>query len=199
MGRRNYYENKKEFQTLEGKSPEESKEAILLHEIQHILQSAHYRSSGTSRTFAEVQANARIDALRDREKFGAIILSESRELQFYLTLSNSELCNLFYLNNPGEREARKTVRRWLLKKGIRYVDPLTTDYGIEVVDDLSSGGGGVLGKPYYLLTCDEVISERGRLEAIGAKNFTFEESYRMRDLARYSVAKFGVLLSKLEK
>lgn len=50
--------------------------------------------------------------------------------------------------------------------------------------------------PYYMLTKDEVIYERDRLEAKSPLSGKDEE--RMKDLCRYSVVKFNTLLSKLK-
>ena len=167
-----YEEHGREQFELRGKDAYRNKEAILLHETQHYIQA---RAGRLGPGYDELRKQ-----VVQEWGFGAGIGETDERVV-------AEAFKRYYWH-AGEQEARITVYLWLLSKGINI-------YGGE----LSGGGISAIEKPYYLLTREEVISERDRLEAIGAENFTFEESYRMRDLARYSVAKFGVLLSKLEK
>lgn len=106
-----YYEkNGKELHTIESKEPENSREAILLHELQHVLQACHNRSSGTETTKGISKANARMDALRHLELSKKITKMEKAEYIFYKSLKKNLLYDFFYYDDEGEREARLVVQ-----------------------------------------------------------------------------------------
>lgn len=139
-----YAEHYKEFKTIDSNEPDLARESILLHELQHILQAVHNRPSGTSYARASKKANARVATLRANEKAKRITIEEQRYLAFYDSLDKEALNSYFYYNDDGELEARKVVRKWLKMKGIRYVDPLTEEFGIPIYDDEEfENGGGV--------------------------------------------------------
>lgn len=119
-----YKQYGKEFSTLESKTPEDSRQAILLHELQHILQASYNRPCGISRKEANRKADARMDALRNRKKIKILTEKEEQEFSILNTLTKDQLYDLFYYNDDGEIEARLIVRKWLLNKGINYIDPL---------------------------------------------------------------------------
>ena len=199
-----YHENKKEFNPLGEKNPEDSREAILLHELQHVLSSAHNRSGGITKFEASSKADARLDALRSRKKIKGLNEKESNELQFYASLKKKLLHDYFYYSNLGEIEARNTVREWLEEKGYSYLDPLTEFYGIHPEYTKAEHGFKVQYgvnptqiKPYFLLTKEEVISERDRIETTSDKMCCCD-SERIKDLARYSYTKFKTLLKELK-
>lgn len=58
-------------------------------------------------------------------------------------------------------------------------------------------GGHIPAKPYYLLTQNEVVAERERLEGL-VDDWSTEEAIRMKNLSRYCLSKFGVLLKDLK-
>ncbi len=148
-----YYETGNEFKTIESDEPDLARESILLHEIQHILQALHNRPAGISYTEARKIADARVNTLRANRIAKLITDEENKQLDFYDSLSQDLLYSYFYYKDKGELEARKTVRVWLKEKGIRYVDPLTEEFGIPVLDekpqknsitDDNFGEGGVI-------------------------------------------------------
>lgn len=129
-------ENGKEFKTIESNEPDLSRESILLHEIQHVLQAVHNRPTGISKIEANKRANARIYTLRANEKAKCLTIEEKNNLIFLNSLNEVQLTDFFYYSDDGELEARKVVRLWLKNKGIRYIDPLTEEFGIPIYDDV---------------------------------------------------------------
>ncbi len=81
------------------------------------------------------KADARIKTLRVNQKAKQLTTEKKLELDFYNSLNKKLLYSYFYYNDDGEIEARKVVRVWLKNKGIRYVDPLTEEFGIPIYDD----------------------------------------------------------------
>lgn len=105
----NYYENNnQERDELTGKFPEFSKEAALLHEIQHVCQ------------------------VSDKRDFGRSYDEYYNEYRPYLYLKmgkhkeNAEAIRQYvikqYKLQPAEQEAMKTVYKWLKEKGLNYGD-----------------------------------------------------------------------------
>ena len=169
-----YYEdNYREFRTIESNEPDLARESILLHELQHILQALHNRPSGTSYVRASKKANARIATLRANEKAKRITEEDYKYLVFYESLSENALYNYFYYNDDGELEARKAVRKWLKGKGIRYVDPLTEEFGIPIidVDSFAKGGGTSIQKTNL---DNRIVSKWSDIPAIWKKTQNFQ-------------------------
>ena len=143
-----YEETGNEFKTIDSDEPDLARESILLHEIQHLLQSSHNRPCGTSLFEASKKGYARLATLRASEEAKRLTEKESTELNFYNKLTDRLLCDYFYFSDDGEIEARATVINWLESKGIVYIDPLTEYFGIEPNEkgefkDLYEGGGSI--------------------------------------------------------
>jgi hypothetical protein len=165
-----------EYKTIESNEPDLARESILLHELQHLLQAIHNRPSGISYFGASKKADARMDALRNSEKSSRLTKKEKQELLFYSSLKTKLLHDFFYYNDNGEKEARKAVRSWLKMKGVRYVDPLTEEFGIPIYDDVTNkklyDGGSLteLGKTYL-----EPCAGNGMLVLSNPENFVVNE------------------------
>lgn len=109
-----YYENKKEKYSLESKYPEYSKEAVLLHEIQHLGQHSVGKEIGRGYESIREEVNRR----------GAVLdIDLTPDLLDSLTIQK-------YKKQLPEQEAMKTVFLWLRSKGLKYFfdDYINWDY-----------------------------------------------------------------------
>ena len=100
-----YKKHGKEKFDITGASPEYSKEAVLLHEIQHLLQQSAGRFIG--RSYDETLGRVKQDAVRWK---GDAISEKEIEANAYL----------LYKYQYAEQEAMLTVFYWLRDKGIEY-------------------------------------------------------------------------------
>jgi hypothetical protein len=117
-----YYEKYKKFKySLGCEESQFSREAILLHEIQHVLAAFHNGPIGTSKDKARTQALQRINKIRDIKNV------KDEEID--------DIAYIIYLNDEGELLARKAVKEWLKTKDIDYIDPLDN-----ISQDFEDGG-----------------------------------------------------------
>lgn len=110
--------------TLKGDSPEYSKEACLLHEIQHLCQQADGRDTG--RAHKEVL----VEFMQKRQDIGHI---DRIELSAFYT----------YKLQHSEQEAMKTVFFWLNDIGYKYGNPEFIDFEYEKEQDRLDSQDGI--------------------------------------------------------
>lgn len=119
-----YYEiyGKEKFE-LTGNRPECSKEAILLHEIQHICQRQDKRKIG--RSYDDILQEVIIRRQNTKGLVGDVDTPS-----YYL-----------YKHQPSEQEAMRTVFNWLQEKGLKYVDTKYFDWDYKKSDQVNSQEG----------------------------------------------------------
>ncbi len=172
-----WLETRKEYITIDSPEPDLSREAMLLHELQHVLEAAHHRPAGISAMQGMGKANARTHALRALEAVQRLTPEQQTELNFYNTTSSKKLGAYFYFSDPGEIQARKTVREWLKLKGVKYTDPLTEYFGFDPDQKTFSKGGTInMTKKYYKCSChhDDNFVDGGNIDNQQYRYFDFD-------------------------